>query len=338
VFDLGGSATSGRLSNCEVDQLARLAAPVDDRIYADRDALLQQLQESLDDDDECVHDTSTRHERTRTRERERVVDDESAFDGVTSRQLEQMRLLQVCRTPCADCFGRMLAWWRLAQAPTATTIWASVFTNERALACDPFPLRPIGTLAIPPCVRHEHFHGVCSVVKAATRTASTIFGNKFAVVFLCTCVDDMFCGACARLNLLQVRQHLLLMEERQLADIACCDGPPLPPAYAACALPPVAYVGKSGEGCAEGATLPGYLPAPREFADSDDDADNVDNNNDDDDDDGEDTHDDDDDDDDDDDGDDNDNDGNDNDEIYDDDDDDDIDVDADLADMFSRRV
>jgi len=171
---------------------------------------------------------------------------------------------------------------------------------------------------------------VCSIVKAATRTASTIFGNKFAVVFLCACVDDMFCGTCARLNPLQVRQHLLLMEERQLADIACGGGPPLPPAYAACARPPVAYVGMSGEGCAEGATLPGYLPAPREFADSDDDADNVDN--DDDDDDGEDTHDDDDDDD----GDDNDNDGNDKDEIY--DDDDDIDVDADLADMFSRRV
>jgi hypothetical protein len=129
---------------------------------------------------------------------------------------------------------------------------------------------------------------------------------------------------------------LLLMEERQLADIACGGGPPLPPAYAACALPPVAYVGMSGEGCAEGATLPGYLPAPREFADSDDDADNVDND-DDNDDDGEDTHDDDDDEDDDD-GDDNDNDGNGKDEIYDDDDDDDIDVDADLADMFSRRV
>ena len=106
------------------------------------------------------------------------------------------------------------------------------------------------------------------------------------------------------------------MEERQLADIASGSGPPPPPGFAACAPPPVAFVGRASEGHAE-ATLPGYLPAPREFVDSEDDVD-VDGFH------GDDGHHDDDDND-----------------TYDDDDDSDdesIDVYADLADMFSRRV
>ena len=102
VFDLDSSrGPTSRLSRGEVEQLMQLAGPADLDVPSDHDSMLSSLQRSLEDDH--------RHVRRggHTRDQDDDQEEESAFDGVTERQLEQMRLLQVCRTCPLLCFTAM---------------------------------------------------------------------------------------------------------------------------------------------------------------------------------------------------------------------------------------